>query len=64
MKRKEILERLDQAIEILYLMRGNMEGDGSMEATFALGEALGMLFKARTLVKQDLEGAKCQKPSA
>jgi hypothetical protein len=64
MKRKEILERLDQAIEILYPMRGNMEDDGSLETSHALGKALGMLVKARVLVKRDLEGAKCQKPSA
>lgn len=63
MKREEILERLNQAFDVLYPMRGNMD-DVSLETAMALGEVLGAIFKARELVKHDLKGAKCQNPSA
>ena len=50
----EIAKCVDRAIEALAPMRGEMEGDTSVETTLALGTALGALFKAKHLVNKDL----------
>ena len=60
----EIAKRIDQTIELLSPMRGNMEGDTSDETTIALGHALGSLVKARSLLLVDLAVIKRRKAKA
>ena len=60
----EIAKRIDQTIELLSPMRGNMEGDTSDETTIALGHALGSLVKARGLLLVDLAVIKRRKAKA
>jgi hypothetical protein len=50
---EEIAKCVDLAIAALGPMRGEMEGDTSLETTLALGTALGALFKAKHLINRD-----------
>jgi hypothetical protein len=55
MKLLEILARLETATKELAPMRGQLERDCSDDTALTLGEALGVIFRAKALVERDLK---------
>jgi hypothetical protein len=55
MKLPEILARLRFAIKDLAPMRGQLERDCPDDTALALGEALGVVYRAKALVERDLK---------
>ena len=55
MKREEVHDRLQRAFDILIPIRGNLEGDFSLETTMALGELTGIAFRAKDLMERDMK---------
>jgi hypothetical protein len=55
MKLPEILARLETASKELRPMRGQLERDCPGDTAMTLGEALGVIHRAKTLVERDLK---------
>lgn len=58
MTREQVHETLEIAFETLAELRGQLEGDLRTDTAFALGEALGTVFKAKALVGRDIDDAR------
>jgi hypothetical protein len=54
MKTFEVAVRVDVALEVLAPMRGRLEGPMGDETALVLGQALGMLVRARALLREDM----------
>jgi hypothetical protein len=55
MKLVEILARCETAYGEMVAMRAQLESDTSDETAFALGQALGAVYRAKGLVERDLK---------
>ena len=63
MKLEEIYKRLLEAFGLLGDMYGNLDGAIKVDTAFALGEALGVVSKAKALVGRDIDDEKAGRDS-
>jgi hypothetical protein len=53
---EQIYVRVEVAFDALYAVRGNLDGSIRLDTALALGEALGVVERAKALVERDLDG--------